>query len=132
MPSCLSTPGAGAGRRKGPRSTPRRTIPGSRAASGPQYYLTICDISSARAVLANRFGVPVYAVGGSNGGRYAAVAAGVDPKFAGYVGISTADWGLRDMILNQGGSGDILRFATSLEPSTYLPGDLPTPGLDVP
>ena len=42
----------------------------------PQYYLTICDISSARTVLASRFGVPVYAVGGSNGGRYTAVAAG--------------------------------------------------------
>lgn len=93
----------------------------------PQYYLTICDISSARAVLANRFGVPVYAVGGSNGGRYAAVAAGVDPKFAGYVGISTADWGLRDAVLDQGGSGDILRFATSLEPSTYLPRISPRP-----
>jgi uncharacterized protein len=91
----------------------------------PQYYLTICDISSARSVLASRFGVPVYAVGGSNGGRYAAVAAGVDPKFAGYVGISTADWGLRDEVLGQGGSGDILRFATSLEPSTYLPGISP-------
>lgn len=93
----------------------------------PQYYLTICDISSARAVLASRFSVPVYAVGGSNGGRYAAVAAGVDPKFAGYVGISTADWGLRDAVLDQGGSGDILRFATSLEPSTYLPGISPRP-----
>jgi len=93
----------------------------------PQYYLTICDISSARSVLAGRFGVPVYAVGGSNGGRYAAVAAGVDPDFAGYVGISTADWGLRDMVLNQGGSGDILRFATSLEPGTYLPLISPRP-----
>jgi dienelactone hydrolase len=93
----------------------------------PQYYLTICDISSARSVLANRFGVPVYAVGGSNGGRYAAIAAGVDPKFAGYVGISTADWGLRDRVLDQGGSGDILRFATSLEPSTYLPEISPRP-----
>jgi dienelactone hydrolase len=93
----------------------------------PEYYLTICDISSARALLAGRFGVPVYAVGGSNGGRYAAVAAGVDPKFAGYVGISTADWGLRDEVLAQGGTGDILRFATSLEPGTYLPGISPRP-----
>ena len=93
----------------------------------PQYYLTICDISTARSVLASRFGVPVYAVGGSNGGRYAAVAAGVDPKFAGYVGISTADWGLRDEVVGEGGSGDILRFATSLEPSTYLPRISPRP-----
>jgi len=93
----------------------------------PEYYLTICDISSARAVLAAKFGVPVYAVGGSNGGRYAAVAAGVDRNFAGYVGISTADWGLKDSVAMQGGSGDILRFATSLEPSTYLPTISPRP-----
>jgi hypothetical protein len=93
----------------------------------PEYYLTICDISSAQSVLANRFGVPVYAVGGSNGGRYAAVAAGIDQKFAGYVGISTADWGLRDAVIAQGGTGDILRFATSLEPSTYLPEISPRP-----
>ena len=93
----------------------------------PGYYLTICDISSARAVLAQKFGVPVYAVGGSNGGRYAAVAAGVDKNFAGYVGISTADWGLKDAVAAQGGTGDVLRFATSLEPSTYLPTISPRP-----
>ena len=86
----------------------------------PEYYLTICDISSARAILASRFGVPLYAVGGSNGGRYAAVAAGVDKNFAGYIGISTADWGIKEQALAQGGSGDIIRFATSLEPSTRI------------
>jgi hypothetical protein len=93
----------------------------------PEYYLTICDISSARAMLTAKFGVPVYAVGGSNGGRYAAVAAGVDKNFAGYVGISTSDWGIRDSVAAQGGTGDILRFATSLEPSTYLPTISPRP-----
>jgi dienelactone hydrolase len=93
----------------------------------PEYYLTICDISSAQAMLTARFGVPVYAVGVSNGGRYAAVAAGVDKNFAGYVGISTSDWGIRDSVDEQGGTGDILRFATSLEPSTYLPGISPRP-----
>ena len=93
----------------------------------PEYYLTICDISSARGLLAARFNVPIYAMGGSNGGRYAAVAAGVDPKFAGYIGISTADWGIRDYVVGQGGTGDFLRYATSLEPSTYLPGISPRP-----
>jgi len=93
----------------------------------PEYYLTICDISSARALLAEKFGVPVYAVGGSNGGRYAAVAAGVDKNFAGYIGISTADWGIKEAVLAQGGSGDVLRFAESLEPSTYLPKIAPRP-----
>jgi hypothetical protein len=93
----------------------------------PEYYLTICDISSAQAMLTARFGVPIYAVGGSNGGRYAAVAAGVDKNFAGYVGISTSDWGIRDSVAEQGGTGDMLRFATSLEPSTYLPTISPRP-----
>jgi len=93
----------------------------------PEYYLTICDISSARALLSEKFGVPVYAVGGSNGGRYAAAAAGVDKNFAGYVGISTADWGIKDAVAAQGGTGDMLRFATSLEPSTYLPTISPRP-----
>lgn len=93
----------------------------------PEFYETVCDISSARALLAAKFGVPVYAVGGSNGGRYAAVAAGVDKNFAGYIGVSTADWGLKDAVLAQGGSGDVLRFAESLEPSTYLPKIAPRP-----
>jgi uncharacterized protein len=93
----------------------------------PQYYLTVCDLSSARVLLAERFSVPVYAVGGSNGGRYAAVAAGVDPKFAGYVGISTSNWGIRDVVAQQGVTGDILKFAASLEPDTYLAKISPRP-----
>jgi len=93
----------------------------------PQYYLTVCDLSSARALLADRFNVPVYTVGGSNGGRYAAVAAGVDPKFAGYIGISTSDWGIRDAVAYQGLGGDVLMFAASLEPGTYLPKISPRP-----
>lgn len=93
----------------------------------PEYYLTICDLSSARALLARKFGVPVYAVGGSNGGRYAAVAAGTDTGFAGYIGVSTADWGIKDAVAAQGGTGDVLRFAESLEPSTYLKKIAPRP-----
>ena len=93
----------------------------------PEYYLTICDISSAQDMLSSKFGVPVYSMGGSNGGRYAAVAAGVDRNFAGYIGISTADWGVKDQVITQGGSGDVLRFASSLEPSTYLPLISPRP-----
>jgi len=93
----------------------------------PQYYLTVCDLSAFRALVADRFGVPVYAVGGSNGGRYAAVAAGIDPKFAGYVGISTADWGVRESVARQGVTGDLLKFATSVEPGTYLKKISPRP-----
>lgn len=86
----------------------------------PQYYLSICDLISAQKMLTGKYQVPVYAMGSSNGGRYAAEAAGIDSQFAGYVGISTSGWGLRDSILRQGLSGDPLRFATSIEPGTYI------------
>jgi dipeptidyl aminopeptidase/acylaminoacyl peptidase len=93
----------------------------------PQYYLTICDLVNARQIITGRFQVPVYAMGSSNGGRFAAVAAGVDPDFAGYVGISTSDWGVRDSVIRQGYSGDIMRFATSIEPGTYIAKISPRP-----
>jgi len=93
----------------------------------PQYYLTVCDLVAAQQILSGRFGVPVYAMGSSNGGRYAAVAAGVDPEFSGYVGISTSDWGVLDSAIQQGYSGSLLRFATSLEPSTYFAKISPRP-----
>lgn len=86
----------------------------------PQYYLTVCDLVNAQQLLTSRLSVPVYVIGSSNGGRYAAVAAGVDPRFAGYVGISTSDWGVKDAFIQQGYMGDPLRFAASLEPSTYF------------
>jgi len=93
----------------------------------PQYYLTVCDLVSAQQIVSNRFSVPVYAMGSSNGGRYAAVAAGVDPHFTGYVGISTSDWGLLDSTIQQGYSGDPIRFATSVEPGTYFTKITPRP-----
>ena len=93
----------------------------------PQYYLTVCDLVAAQQVLSGRFGVPVYAMGSSNGGRFAAVAAGVDPEFSGYVGISTSDWGVLDSAVQQGYAGDLVRFATSIEPSTYFAKISPRP-----
>jgi dienelactone hydrolase len=93
----------------------------------PQYYLTICDLVNARQYLSGKFSVPVYAVGSSNGGRYAAIAVGADPAFAGYVGISTSDWGVLDSTRQQGYTGDPVRFAASLEPSTYFPKISPRP-----
>ena len=93
----------------------------------PQYYLTLCDLSSARRSIADKYDVPVYIMGSSNGGRYAAIAAAVDPAFAGYVGISTSDWGIRDAFAEQGYTGDPLRFAVSLEPSSYIGSISPRP-----
>lgn len=92
-----------------------------------QYYLNLCDLVSAQQILAGKFKVPVYAMGSSNGGRYAAVAAGVDTQFAGYVGVSTSDWGVRDSVIQQGYTGAPLRFATSLEPGTYIGRISPRP-----
>jgi dipeptidyl aminopeptidase/acylaminoacyl peptidase len=86
----------------------------------PQYYESVCDLTAAQRLLTAKYHVPVYSMGSSNGGRYAAVAAGTDPAFAGYVGISTSDWGLLDSLTQQGISGDPVRFATSIEPGTYF------------
>jgi dienelactone hydrolase len=93
----------------------------------PQYYLSICDLIAGRKLLTGRYAVPVYVAGSSNGGRYAAVAAGVEPQFAGYIGISTSDWGLLDSLAPQGYTGSLLRFAESIEPSTYIGKISPRP-----
>jgi len=93
----------------------------------PQYYQTVCDLVVSQDMLSRRFGIPVYAMGSSNGGRYAAVAAGVDPAFAGYVGISTSDWGIQDAVIRQGYTGDLVRFAASIEPGTYFAKISPRP-----
>jgi hypothetical protein len=93
----------------------------------PQYYLSICDLVSAQKMLSREYNIPVYAAGSSNGGRYAAVAAGTNPAFAGYVGISTSDWGLLDSLTRSGITGDPVRFATSLEPGTYIGSIAPRP-----
>lgn len=98
-----------------------------RSGEWPQYYETVCDLSAAREYFSDRYGIPVYIMGSSNGGRYAAVAASVDPDFGGYIGISTSDWGLYESIAGQGITGDPLRFAASLEPSTYIAGISPRP-----
>ena len=100
MHSCLSISGAGVGRQKADAFNPQTDYARFESGNWPQSYLTICDISSARAVLAERVSVPVYAVGGSNGGRYAAVAAGVDPKLPGTWGFQprTGESGTRFLI----------------------------------
>ena len=93
----------------------------------PQYYLSICDLVAAEKMLTGKYHVPVYAMGSSNGGRYAAVAAGVDPQFAGYVGISTSDWGVYDALVRQGYTGNPVRFAASLEPGSCISRISPRP-----
>ena len=98
----------------------------------PQYYETICDLVASRQMLSNRFGVPVYAMGSSNGGRYAAVATGVDPELCrvcrdlnirlGYTGFGNSGWrdGRRDTVWLFPGTQHILQKNIS------------APGLDLP
>jgi uncharacterized protein len=82
----------------------------------PQYYRIVADAMRARAYLATTYGAPVWAVGSSNGGRYAAVAAGIDPQFAGYAGISTSGFGG----IRPGNRQTAQRFEVSVDPATYI------------
>ena len=82
----------------------------------PQYYRVVADVMRARAYLAKTYGVPVWAVGSSNGGRYAAVAAGIDPQFAGYAGVSTSGLGG----IQPGNRQTAQRFEVSVDPATYI------------
>ncbi len=86
-----------------------------RADQWPQSYRIIADIMRARAYLAQAYGVPIWAVGSSNGGRYAAVAAGIDPQFAGYAGVSTSGLGTKP-----GAKSIAQRFEASVDPATYI------------
>lgn len=88
----------------------------------PQSYRVVADAMHARAYLAETYGVPVWAVGSSNGGRYAAIAAGIDPAFAGYAGVSTSG------ISAGRTSGDVSRrFTASLDPAAYISAISPRP-----
>ncbi|MEM2124305.1 MAG: alpha/beta hydrolase, partial [Methanolinea sp.] len=69
--------------------------------------------------LQETYGIPVHAVGESNGGRYAAIAAEVDPAFAGYIGISTSGFSRA----GEKYTGDARRFLLSVDPVT-LAGSL--------
>jgi predicted peptidase len=82
----------------------------------PQFYATLCDLSTARMLLADRFDAPVFAVGSSNGGRYAAIVAAIDREFAGYIGISTSGFGMA----GDQYTGDARRFLLSEDPDNYI------------
>ncbi|MDD1720305.1 MAG: alpha/beta hydrolase [Methanoregulaceae archaeon] len=89
----------------------------------PQYYLIICDLIKARAFLSGKFGVPVYAVGESNGGRYALIATALDPEMAGFIGISTSGFGLEGNTYQ----GDARKFLLSVDPARYAQTISPRP-----
>jgi fermentation-respiration switch protein FrsA (DUF1100 family) len=89
----------------------------------PQSYRVVADAMRARAWLADAYGVPVWAVGSSNGGRTAAIAAGIDPAFAGYAGVSTSGLG----VSRPGNRQTAQRFERSVDPATYLGAISPRP-----
>jgi dienelactone hydrolase len=86
------------------------------AGEWPEYYLSVCDMIHAEEYLTARYHVPVYAIGESNGGRYAAIATALDPGYAGFIGVSTSGFGLAGL----GYEGDARQFLLSIDPDMYV------------
>ena len=84
----------------------------------PEYYNNAGDMINARQYLSDRFRVPVIASGESNGGRYAALAAALDPGFSGYVGISTSGFGRAGD--NPSYTENAQKFLLSVDPELYI------------
>ena len=91
----------------------------------PEYYDTVCDMINAGSILTSRYGVPVYASGESNGGRYAAVATATDPGFAGYIGISTSGFGRAGE--NPRFTESARKYLLSIDPDVYIGEISPRP-----
>ncbi|MDD1679441.1 MAG: alpha/beta hydrolase [Methanomicrobiales archaeon] len=93
--------------------------------SWPQYYAIVADMIATREFLASRYPGSIYAMGESNGGRYAAIAAGTDQNFSGYIGISTSGFGLAGNRY----SGDMRKFLLSIDPDHAITDISPRPVL---
>ncbi len=93
----------------------------------PQVYLIIADLIEAERYLHHRYGsvVPVWMVGESNGGRYAAISSVIDSDVTGFVGISTSGYGMAG---NQY-QGDARLFLLSIDPDVACPSLGPRPAL---
>jgi len=91
----------------------------------PQTYAIAADMVAAEEVLVERYGVPVWAMGSSNGGRYAEYAAAADPAFAGYIGVSTSGFGVN----GDEYTGDARRFLLSVDPAASIASISPRPVL---
>jgi pimeloyl-ACP methyl ester carboxylesterase len=92
----------------------------------PQVYRIAADLFGAEQYLHRRYGpIPVWAVGESNGGRYAAQAVAADPGFSGYAGISTSGF---DRMGDQYG-GSARGFLLSVDPQALSGQISPRPSL---
>jgi uncharacterized protein len=89
----------------------------------PEFYKTACDLIAVQGLVSARWQVPAYAMGASNGGRYAAIAAAADTGFAGYIGVSTSGIGLAG---NQY-TGNASRFLLSIDPDHAIGKIAPRP-----
>ena len=90
----------------------------------PQFYLIAVDMIAARKYLEHTYpNIPVYAIGDSNGGRYAALAAGIDPGFAGYIGISTSGFHR----IGEDYTSPIREFLLSIDPDVQVGRITPRP-----
>ena len=89
----------------------------------PQYYETICDLIAARAFLEEKYDIPVFIIGDSNGGRFAAIATASDSESAGFIGVSTSGFN------NTGNNytGDTRRFLLSVDPDVAVTRIAPRP-----
>jgi dienelactone hydrolase len=58
-------------------------------------------------------------VGESNGGRFAIIAAAIDPRISGVIGISTSGYDAESQI-NEIKDESVIRFYRSIDPETYL------------
>ena len=93
------------------------------AGNWPQYYSVVADMIAAKDFLKSQYDVPVYAVGSSNGGRYAVVASGIDSDFSGLFGISTSGF-----VYTEGENGaEADLFVRSVNPDTYIGKITPSP-----
>ncbi|NLV26472.1 MAG: alpha/beta hydrolase [Methanomicrobiales archaeon] len=84
----------------------------------PQLYLIAIDLISAEQYVMDHYpSVPVYAVGDSNGGRYAALAAGSENSFAGYIGISMSGFNC----MGDQYKSPLREFLLSIDPEFLIP-----------
>ncbi|MCA1915999.1 S9 family peptidase [Methanospirillum hungatei] len=90
----------------------------------PEFYLIAVDMIAGREYLQKMYpDIPIYAVGDSNGGRYAALAAASDPDFAGYIGISTS--GFHHM--GEEYTSPVREFLLSIDPDVQVARIVPRP-----
>ncbi|KQC04535.1 MAG: hypothetical protein APR53_10185 [Methanoculleus sp. SDB] len=89
----------------------------------PQVYRVVTDCIIAREMLGERYGVPVYAMGSSNGGCYTVLAVAADRDFAGWYGISTSGYGGA----SEQFEGDSRLFIASIDPDIAVGYITPRP-----